>query len=122
MAHLRVLEALGRKYDVVFVTRDSISVESSAAEARRAEVASTRSAQPRNTVQSLAQGGAKKRNRANARYDGGRVFEVALDAQEGLHLFRHARDGALSEEPGRGYVRRTGRFRARLGGWCRHRL
>ena len=116
MAHLRVLEALGRKYNVVFVTRDSISVESSAAEARRAEVASTRSAQPRNTAQAnaqgganaearraevastrsaqprntaqaLAQGGAKEGNRANARYDGGRVFEVALDAQEGAYTY-----------------------------------
>ncbi len=87
MAHLRVLEALGRKYNVVFVTRDSISVESSAAEARRAEVASTRSAQPRNTAQANAQGGAKEGNRANARYDGGRVFEVALDAQEGAYTY-----------------------------------
>ena len=55
MAHLRVLEALGRKYDVVFTTQDSISD---------------------------AQG-----NRANARYDGGRVFEVALDAQEGAYTY-----------------------------------
>lgn len=55
MAHLRVLEALGRKYNVVFTTQDSISD---------------------------AQG-----NRANARYDGGRVFEVALDAQEGAYAY-----------------------------------
>ena len=55
MAHLRVLEALGRKYNVVFTTQDSISD---------------------------AQG-----NRANARYDGGRVFEVALDAQEGAYTY-----------------------------------
>lgn len=55
MAHLRVLEALGRKYDVVFTTQDSISD---------------------------AQG-----NRANARYDGGRVFEIALDAQEGAYTY-----------------------------------
>ena len=55
MAHLRVLEALGRKYDVVFTTQDSISD---------------------------AQG-----NRANARYTGGRVFEIALDAQEGAYTY-----------------------------------
>ena len=55
MAHLRVLEALGRKYNVVFTTQDSISD---------------------------AQG-----NRANARYDGGRVFEIALDAQEGAYTY-----------------------------------
>jgi hypothetical protein len=55
MANLRVLNALGQKYNVVFVAQDSISD---------------------------AQG-----NRANARYAGGRVFEVALDAQEGAYTY-----------------------------------
>ena len=90
MAHLRVLEALGRKYDVVFTTQDSISVESSAAEARRAEGARTWSAAESAAPEyraSEAQAGTEQGNRANARYDGGRVFEIALNAQEGAYTY-----------------------------------
>ena len=90
MAHLRVLEALGRKYNVVFVTRDSISVESSAAEARRAEEARTWSAAESAAPEyraSEAQAGTKQGNRANARYIGQRTIEVALDAQEGAYTY-----------------------------------
>ena len=90
MAHLRVLEALGRKYNVVFVTRDSISVESSAAEARRAEGARTWSAAESAAPEyraSEAQAGTEQGNRANARYTGQRTIEVALDAQEGAYTY-----------------------------------